>query len=98
MTHHLHIYERLRGKGGTKTRYKCMDPDCSHTNFADIIIGKRVRCSICKEAELIVKPDDIRRKHFRCIECSQTAAAQKIRSRKEYVSSLLSGLQFGELE
>lgn len=95
---HLHIYERIRGKGGANTRYRCIDPDCTHLQFATHIIGKRVLCSICKLNELIIKPDDVRRKHFRCLDCSNTKEAAELRTKKVLVDKLLNKRVFGEKE
>lgn len=89
---HLHIYERIRGKGGMTTKYRCIDPDCTHREFANLIEGKRARCSICKVNEIIINRDDLKRKHFRCVDCSNTAAARLLKAKQDYVGGMMAKL------
>lgn len=92
MKDHLHIYERIRGKGGANVRYRCLDPTCTHIQLSDLLEGKRVRCSICKNNELVVNGEDLRRKHFRCIECSNTKRALELREKQAKAASLMNTL------
>lgn len=87
---HLHIYERIRGKGGANTRYRCIHPDCTHYILAELLGGKRALCSICKTNEIKISDEDLRRKHFRCADCSNTKAAVEAREKQKKINSILS--------
>lgn len=57
-----------------------MDPECPHYINANLLLGRRVLCSICKEGKLVVTSEDLKRKHFRCVDCSNTKEAIAARS------------------
>lgn len=89
---HIHSYERIRGKTGSNTRYRCIDPDCTHVTLMNLLPGKRAICSICHLNEILITPEDLRRKHFRCLDCSNTKAAAETREKKAKVASILNNV------
>ncbi len=88
-TKHMHFYERLRTvKGKRSPFYKCMDPECPHYINANLLLGRRVLCSICKAGKLVVTSEDLKRKHFRCIDCSNTKEARAARNPTKKIHGL----------
>lgn len=73
---HIHIYVHR-----TSSTLKCDDPDCTTIISKADALGKRSRCSVCKEAEIILTRHDLRRKRPRCLACSDTKEARAHRDR-----------------
>lgn len=82
---HAHYYERVKTRGHNRI-YRCMDPDCHHYIRATLLKGKRVVCSLCRIETLIITGEDLKRKHFRCLNCSNTQEAITARNQKALVS------------
>lgn len=43
---HLHTYQKLKSRPET---FRCLHPDCTHTQKYELLIGKRAAC-VCGEA------------------------------------------------
>jgi hypothetical protein len=51
-TSHIHTYKRVRR---SKTRFMCIDPDCTHVNTKELILGKRAKCMYCGEEFILTR-------------------------------------------
>ena len=65
---HYHIYERVGSVKQQNPRYRCIDPDCTHFQTKDLIMGNRAMCE-CGTTFLLTW-DVIRLKRPRCAKCS----------------------------
>ena len=59
---HLHTYERING---SKNRFRCIDPDCTHTSTKELLLGKRAMCVKCQQ-DCILTKEALRRKRVWC--------------------------------
>ena len=71
---HVHIFVRWRKAFG-EWQYKCADPDCYEVKPLSLILGKRSRCAVCRQTEMILTREDLRRAKPRCKDCSNTKQA-----------------------
>lgn len=62
---HIHTYERSKQN---QNYYRCIDPDCTHREHKDNILGKRAACRFCKK-QFILDQEALRRKDARCPAC-----------------------------
>lgn len=83
---HVHIYKRLKTR---KNAYRCMDPDCTYLITKDLLEGKRALCSRCKQNELIITPENLRRAEFWCDDCSNSKDALRRRENKKVAAKIL---------
>lgn len=65
---HYHIYERIGSYKKPNTQYRCIDPDCTHWNYKDMLRGKRAMCE-CGTTYLLTW-DQLRLRRPRCAKCS----------------------------
>ena len=97
MEKHLHRYVRSRTR---KDIYRCVHPDCTHYNRADLIVGKRAECSKCGEEMLIEELQALRykTKYLTCLNCSKSKKAQEFKKIKNLISNILteSGINLNE--
>lgn len=71
---HPHTYERIKG---TKDRYRCIHPDCSHWIFKHMMRGKRATC-VCGNT-FILTADSLLLKNPHCENCHRNAPAKRQR-------------------
>lgn len=82
---HTHTYVRM-----SKDTFKCDDPKCTHFAHRALVLGKESICAVCHDQVIILDKNSLRRARPRCIQCSNTDEAKKIRER----ASILKGLGF----
>lgn len=89
---HLHRYERHKTR---KDIYKCVHPECTHYNSADMIVGKKAECSKCGNPMIIDKIQALRykNKHLTCLDCSNSKQAKKHRAAKDVIAKILAGIK-----
>lgn len=78
---HVHKYVKAN-----KKLWKCNDPYCTHTMQFDLVKGKITRCD-CGET-FILDREAMRRKHPKCINCSNTMKAKQHRNVKDVIGSI----------
>lgn len=49
---HLHTYRKV-GHKPTGKMFQCIDPDCTHTQRRDLLLGKRAKCPHCADTYVI---------------------------------------------
>lgn len=84
---HIHTYIRRN-----KTQMMCADPYCTHIIETDRVVNKVSLCSKCKEREIILTKENLKRKFPTCLYCSGTKVAKAFRERETAAASLLSEL------
>lgn len=70
---HLHTYQKVynyKEKRFSKTRMRCLDPDCSHTHSREFLVGKRARCPTCLEP-FILDSQILRIRTPHCEDCTR---------------------------
>lgn len=82
---HTHIY--IRDKRAKDT-YKCADPDCTHRMHRDLLWGKRSTCAICREKQIVLNYEELKRAEPRCEDCSNQAKHREAREFKEKLKEL----------
>lgn len=88
MEKHLHRYVRSRTR---KDIYRCVHPDCTHYNRAELIIGKRAECSKCG-AEMIIEESQAikyKTKYLTCLNCSKSKKAQEYKITRDKIRDIL---------
>ena len=63
---HVHMYQAV---GNKRDQFMCVDPDCSHTQRKDLLIGKRAKCGAICGNEFILDSYALSRKTPRCYLC-----------------------------
>lgn len=70
---HIHKYVRYHKLGGKTLKdrvFRCDDPGCTHYAPAELVIGKRSRCTIC-DGPFTLDAEAARRAKPRCPECTE---------------------------
>lgn len=62
---HLHTYRRSKLN---KKIFQCTDPDCTHQNIRENLLGKRAQCSVCS-APMILEGFHFKLAQIKCDEC-----------------------------
>lgn len=70
---HVHTYIRIPA---SSKRYKCADPDCSHTDLRNSIVGRRSKCSYCGN-EFIVSMSSVKLAKPHCSKCVRVTPQNK---------------------
>lgn len=88
---HIHEYER------SKTNieiYKCTHPSCTHYTTRDLLLGKEIICSKCKEVavatQMQLKAGQVRKgvKSLTCLKCSRSPKRLEAIASQELVDNL----------
>lgn len=83
---HIYVYYKIIGD---EEHYKCDDPHCTHFAPVSLIVDKASICSLCRQRELILTKETLRRVRPRCIECSETKEAKTFRRNRDFMDNLL---------
>ena len=95
---HVHEIER-KYSPNHKVFWTCTHPDCTFFTYDRTQIeGKRVICAVCHTNDLILTKESLRRAKPRCLECSNTAEAQKVKQMREASVSLMDEILDNTLE
>lgn len=92
---HLHIFERWQIKPGQprkafgEMQYRCTHPDCYCVKPVSLLLGKKAICALCKEREVILDRDQLKRVQPRCPRCSQTKEAIRRRDLAQKLEKML---------
>jgi hypothetical protein len=89
---HVHEYERSK----TNQRiYRCIHPECTHFIKRDLLIGKNVVCSKCKEI-FPARQNQLRAgqkvagtKTLTCLACCKSPGSKNIIAAKEFLKDIL---------
>ena len=82
---HLHEYMR---SSGSKNIYRCVDPDCTHYQSKEFLIGKRARCYKCKN-EMLLNKSQLSNKVPVCLECSKSKSAKRVKDVRGFLEGIL---------
>lgn len=80
---HIHTYVRRN-----RTQYRCAHPDCTHYMLKSDLLGKRTVCGVCNTITFMLSRSDLRRAVPRCIDCSNTLEAKKLKEKKLILEEL----------
>ena len=82
---HLHEYMR---SSGSKNIYRCTDPDCTHYQQKEFLLGKRARCGKCKN-EMILTKDQLKNRVPSCMNCSKSRASKRVKEVRSFLEDIL---------
>jgi len=82
---HLHEYMR---SSGSKNIYRCMDPDCTHYQQKEFLVGKRAICHKCKN-DMILTKDQLKNRIPSCMNCSKSRAAKRVKDVRNFLAEIL---------
>jgi hypothetical protein len=81
---HVHTYVKYKKRPGYM---RCADPYCTHQLDIESCHGKASKCSVCG-TEFILSSQDMKRVRPRCLACSDTAQARKVRAAQALFDSV----------
>lgn len=100
---HVHSYVHVGQLDRTLSRgeflelwMKCDDPRCSSKNQIKLLEGKEVLCSHCHNNTLILTREALRRVKPRCLSCSHTKEARRVKKLREIMK--MQGVNLDEVE
>ena len=82
---HLHEYMR---SSSNKDIYRCVDPDCTHYQQKEFLVGKRARCHKCKN-DMILTKDQLMNKIPSCMNCSKSRVAKRVKDVRGFLEEIL---------
>lgn len=88
---HIHTYVKYKKKPGY---YRCAAPDCTHYTDKESVRGKQSRCNLCGEV-FILTAEDLQRVRPRCVKCSDTSEAAKLKRVTGVVEDIFKNIDFG---
>ena len=71
---HIHIYERV-GPRSDNARFRCIDPDCTHFDYRQMIMGNRAQCEC--GATFILTHDLVTYKRPICAKCAKPGSKRR---------------------
>lgn len=96
---HLHIYERSNSVNPDKHKqvYRCTDPDCNHYTQAQYILGKRVKCSKCRQPFVTYKEQfQKNNKRLVCELCSKLKRATVLKESTDIIHEIFKDIDKDE--
>ena len=84
-TRHIHTYVKRRQ---TDKQVRCDDPRCTHFTTVYLALGKESICSQCRSEVFILDRESLKRARPRCLKCSATKEAQRVKRNKQVLAEL----------
>lgn len=86
---HTHIYKKWKKLPSGEQLWKCNHQRCTHFIEEGLIEGKISICNICKQNELLMSKENLRRVEPRCVDCSNTAEGRRKRKLQALIAESL---------
>lgn len=80
---HIHTYEKVGSRKNPAGMWRCLHPDCSHTQREELVKGKRSMCTC--GGTFLLDAGALQRKLPKCLMCRNTEDGRRAQS----VSNLL---------